>query len=113
MILITVAYGQTGSGKTHTMIGPDSCIKESFEAPAQTQNSKWHKKPLRNNQRGVIPRTLEQILSQVDELKATGWTYTLQASFLEIYNETVQLTQLALDTLFLPRPFLLTTLAAR
>jgi kinesin family protein C1 len=87
------AYGQTGSGKTHTMIGPDSCIKESVDAPApaSSQSSKWHKKPVRSNpQRGIIPRTLEQILGEVQELETNGWAYTLHASFLEIYNETIR-----------------------
>jgi Kinesin motor domain len=39
--------------------------------------------------RGIIPRTVEQILSRVKVLKEGRWNYTISASFLEIYNEQV------------------------
>ena len=69
------SYGQTGSGKTHTMQG--SGVQD---------------------QRGIISRAVEQILtlatsntlvpsSQIDD---SEWSYTLQASFLEIYNESLR-----------------------
>ncbi|KAL8130116.1 hypothetical protein V2J09_019271 [Rumex salicifolius] len=62
------AYGQTGSGKTYTMMGrPDS-----FE------------------QKGLIPRSLEQIFQTSQSLSAQGWKYKMQASMLEIYNETIR-----------------------
>lgn len=56
------AYGQTGSGKTFTMDGTA-------------------------NQLGVIPRTVELIFDSVKNYKKLGWTYTISATFLEIYNE--------------------------
>ncbi|KAK4754408.1 hypothetical protein SAY87_002512 [Trapa incisa] len=59
------AYGQTGSGKTYTMMG----------------------KP---DRRGLIPRSLEQIFQTSQALTAQGWKYKLQASMLEIYNETIR-----------------------
>jgi Kinesin motor domain len=40
--------------------------------------------------RGIIPRTVEQILSRVKVLKEGRWNYTISASFLEIYNEQVR-----------------------
>ncbi|KAJ7287918.1 hypothetical protein O6H91_11G021800 [Diphasiastrum complanatum] len=62
------AYGQTGSGKTHTMLGhPDEL-----------------------EQRGVIPRSVEQIFQSSQALQAQGWKFKMQASMLEIYNETIR-----------------------
>ncbi|BFI43342.1 kinesin family member C1 [Marchantia polymorpha subsp. ruderalis] len=62
------AYGQTGSGKTHTMLGNQD----------------------RPEQRGVIPRSLEQIFKTSQALSSTGWSFRMQASMLEIYNETIR-----------------------
>ena len=56
------AYGQTGSGKTWTMSHP---------------------------QDGMIPLSMDKIFDTIDSLRQTGWTYTVQAQFLEIYNETI------------------------
>ena len=39
---------------------------------------------------GIIPRSIEQILAAVEQGRGNGWTYTLEASFLEIYNEAVR-----------------------
>ncbi|KAM7264139.1 hypothetical protein ACFE04_001822 [Oxalis oulophora] len=62
------AYGQTGSGKTYTMMGrPDAF-----------------------DQKGMIPRSLEQIFQTSQTLIAQGWKYKMQASMLEIYNETIR-----------------------
>mmetsp|Transcript_130331 Transcript_130331/g.225287 ORF Transcript_130331/g.225287 Transcript_130331/m.225287 type:complete len:763 (-) Transcript_130331:146-2434(-) len=61
------AYGQTGSGKTYTMQG------------ANTPTG-W----------GVIPRSLSQILGAVQEQRSQGWRWTLQASFMEVYNESIR-----------------------
>lgn len=62
------AYGQTGSGKTHTMMG----------------------RPDVSEQKGLIPRSLEQIFQTSQSLLSQGWTYKMQASMLEIYNETIR-----------------------
>jgi kinesin family protein C1 len=59
------AYGQTGSGKTYTMQG---------------DKKSW----------GVIPRSLQQILQSADQMRAKGWTWLFQASFLEVYNEGIR-----------------------
>ncbi|KAH7433745.1 hypothetical protein KP509_07G083600 [Ceratopteris richardii] len=62
------AYGQTGSGKTYTMLGNPDDIEE----------------------KGVIPRSLEQIFESSQALSSQGWTFQIQASMLEIYNETIR-----------------------
>ncbi|XP_006658202.3 kinesin-like protein KIN-14N [Oryza brachyantha] len=62
------AYGQTGSGKTYTMMGHP-------ELP---------------DQKGLIPRSLEQIFQTSQALISQGWKYKMQASMLEIYNETIR-----------------------
>ncbi|KAG7962731.1 hypothetical protein I3843_09G079700 [Carya illinoinensis] len=62
------AYGQTGSGKTYTMMG----------------------KPETLEQKGLIPRSLEQIFQTSQSLQGQGWKYKMQASMLEIYNETIR-----------------------
>src|SRR5579859_6315532 len=56
------AYGQTGSGKTYTMSSPKD---------------------------GMIPQAVHQIYSVSESLKDKGWTYTMEGSFLEIYNENI------------------------
>ncbi|KAM5585764.1 kinesin-like protein KIN-14N [Rosa sericea] len=62
------AYGQTGSGKTYTMMG----------------------KPGDPEQKGLIPRTLEQIFKTRQFAQPQGWKYEMQVSMLEIYNETIR-----------------------
>ncbi|KAF5461053.1 hypothetical protein F2P56_020880 [Juglans regia] len=61
------AYGQTGSGKTYTMMG----------------------RPGYPEQKGLIPRSLEQIFQTRQSLQPQGWRFEMQVSMLEIYNETV------------------------
>uniref|UniRef100_A0A1J3IJ03 Kinesin-like protein n=1 Tax=Noccaea caerulescens TaxID=107243 RepID=A0A1J3IJ03_NOCCA len=62
------AYGQTGSGKTYTMMG----------------------RPGNPEEKGLIPRCLEQIFRTRQYLRSQGWKYELQVSMLEIYNETIR-----------------------
>mmetsp|Transcript_43059 Transcript_43059/g.102233 ORF Transcript_43059/g.102233 Transcript_43059/m.102233 type:complete len:317 (-) Transcript_43059:1913-2863(-) len=40
--------------------------------------------------KGIIPRAVAQLLCAIGKLQAQGWEYTLQASFVEIYNETIR-----------------------
>merc|ERR1712003_299248 len=64
------AYGQTGSGKTFTMEGP------SF--------NKY------DENRGMIPRSVEKIFEHQMRLKEKGWQYECKATYLEIYNEKIR-----------------------
>ena len=52
-------YGQTGSGKTHTMSSED----------------------------GMIPRATHMIYDTITKLKEKSWEYTMEGSFVEVYNE--------------------------
>merc|ERR1711935_136092 len=61
------SYGQTGSGKTHTMQGSGN-----------------------GQMRGIIPRAIEQVGEYKVQLERDGWKYSMQVSFLEIYNETIR-----------------------
>jgi kinesin family member C1 len=61
------SYGQTGSGKTHTMQG-------CGQGPM----------------RGIIPRAVEKILDQARAMNQQKWSFTVTASFLEIYNEVLK-----------------------
>lgn len=63
------AYGQTGSGKTYTMLG------ERNGSDAKL---------------GMIPRSIRQVFETARSMEKDGWTFTLKASFLEIYNESIR-----------------------
>lgn len=52
-------YGQTGSGKTYTMSSED----------------------------GMIPRATHMIYETITKLKEKSWEYTMEGSFVEVYNE--------------------------
>lgn len=54
-------YGQTGSGKTYTMSAQD----------------------------GMIPRAVNQIYDTAKSLEEKGWKYTMEGSFIEVYNENL------------------------
>lgn len=61
------SYGQTGSGKTFTMTGERQ-----------------------GKLRGIIPRAVEQVISNVILKKEDGWTITVTASMVELYNEELR-----------------------
>jgi kinesin family protein C1 len=61
------SYGQTGSGKTHTMSGD--------------KQGKF---------RGIIPRSVEQIIERVMCMREDGWEVVVNTSMLEIYNEELR-----------------------
>lgn len=54
-------YGQTGAGKTYTMSSED----------------------------GMIPRAVNQIYATAQSLEEKGWKYTMEGSFIEVYNENI------------------------
>ncbi len=39
---------------------------------------------------GMIPRGVLQIWEHTEQLKSKGWRYTMEGSFVEIYNETIR-----------------------
>ncbi|XP_042246960.1 kinesin-like protein KIF13B isoform X4 [Thunnus maccoyii] len=59
------AYGQTGSGKSYTMMG-------TAEQP------------------GLIPRLCSSLFSRIVQEAREGETFTVEVSFMEIYNEKVR-----------------------
>lgn len=61
------SYGQTGSGKTWTMSGDKS-----------------------GSQRGIIPRSVEQVIHQAITMRDQGWDTTVTASVVELYNEELR-----------------------
>lgn len=66
------AYGQTGSGKTYTMEGL------TFQSA--------HEEHV-----GMIPRAVQQVFKSAGELGASrGWSFSFEASYLEIYNESIR-----------------------
>lgn len=58
------AYGQTGSGKTHSIMG-------------------YGEDP------GVVPRCCEELTKMLAELDPAKGTFTLKASYLQIYREVL------------------------
>ena len=70
------AYGQTGSGKTYTMEGPNDANHQIMIDDTDAM--------------GMIPRGVMQIFQAAADLKEKGWNYTMEASFLEIYNEILR-----------------------
>jgi kinesin family protein 3/17 len=64
-----LAYGQTGTGKTYTMEG----FKYSGCDP----------------QRGIVPRSMEQIFKYIEAGSNRNSTFMVRASYLQIYNEVI------------------------
>ena len=62
-LLVSIIY----IGKTHTMSGEQNGI-----------------------QRGIIPRSIEQILRRIVDLKAMGWVIQCTISIVELYNEELR-----------------------
>ncbi len=54
-------YGQTGAGKTYTMSSAD----------------------------GMIPRATHMIHDKAEALQEKGWRYSIEGSFVEVYNEDI------------------------
>ena len=64
-----LAYGQTGTGKTYTMEG----FKYSAGDP----------------QRGIVPRSMEEIFRFIQMQSSQNTTFMVRASYLQIYNEVI------------------------
>ena len=61
------SYGQTGAGKTYTMLGRGE-----------------------GEHRGIVPRAVAKVLEQAEALRSKGYEYTMEASYVEIYNEQIR-----------------------
>ncbi len=60
------------------MMGPEECFARNGSALRMS------------DERGVIPRTVEQIFEGVAKKQSLHWEFRLKASFLEIYNEQIR-----------------------
>jgi hypothetical protein len=65
------AYGQTGTGKTYTMMGNEKVESEQTD------------------ERGIIPRSLDQIFSTMRE-SAEDYVYEVSMSYVQLYCELLQ-----------------------
>jgi len=64
-----LAYGQTGTGKTFTMEG----FSNSLNDP----------------NKGIIPRSMEEIFKYIENSSNKSKTFMVRASYLQIYNEVI------------------------
>lgn len=78
------AYGQTGTGKTYTMTGNLSC---SEPVGSNCHNANSRTDTVLDESAGLIPRVIEKLF---DELKKVQEPYSVQCSYLEIYNEDLR-----------------------
>ena len=63
------AYGQTGTGKTYTMEG--------------------FKYNLHDEERGIIPRAIEDIFKYIQSCEDEETKFMVRASYIQIYNESI------------------------
>lgn len=64
-----LAYGQTGTGKTFTMEGFSNSLKDP--------------------QKGIIPRSMEEIFKYIESSSNKSKTFMVRASYLQIYKEVI------------------------
>lgn len=64
-----LAYGQTGTGKTFTMEGFSTGLKDP--------------------NKGIIPRSMEEIFKYIENTSNKSKTFMVRASYLQIYNEVI------------------------
>ena len=64
-----MAYGQSGGGKTHSLIG--------FNADPEGE------------ERGCIPRTVQDLFDQIADLEADGQEVQIRSALFEVYGEEV------------------------
>jgi hypothetical protein len=92
------AYGQTGSGKTYTMYVVfisssfiilifSAFVREGFNQDGNIEN------------RGIIPRAIEQIFGHIQVHASPRMRFLVRASYLQIYNEQVTTSLIALNDL--------------
>ena len=87
------SYGQTGSGIHLLFIINSHCFFFQIAFFALLLLGKTHtmQGSVSGEERGIIPRAIESVLSSANNMTANGgWEYSLECSFLEIYNETIR-----------------------
>ena len=57
------------------------------EGDALGTHSTGHTGRVLSDDRGIIPRSVELLFDECRAREASGWEYTIQVSYLEIYNE--------------------------
>lgn len=67
------AYGQTGSGKTYTMQGV-----------TEYQSGVPHP------DMGIVGRAIAHIFASIEDMKSSGWSFSVGLELIEIYNETLR-----------------------
>ena len=105
--VLLFAYGQTGAGKSFSMEGPavvpslssavatfstSSSSSSSSSAPRHrhTPTSFSLQSDAQYEQRGLIQRSVEQLFADINQRKVKGWSFHLQVSVLELYNESIR-----------------------
>lgn len=81
-----LCYGQTGSGKTYTFFGPDEAMNQLDDL--LPTNSDTGEVIIPNNT-GLVVRNCVHFLEAKNELQNRGINITINAQFIEIYEEQV------------------------
>eukprot|EP01012_Entosiphon_sulcatum_P056262 TRINITY_DN7972_c0_g1_i1.p1 TRINITY_DN7972_c0_g1~~TRINITY_DN7972_c0_g1_i1.p1 ORF type:complete len:857 (+),score=108.70 TRINITY_DN7972_c0_g1_i1:28-2598(+) len=93
------AYGQTGTGKSFTMAGPEEGISVQEGDDLKDSSASSTVQSIATNLRddlfklqGIIPRAVHYLFERIAELQSKNRrvTYSVTASYMEIYNERVQ-----------------------
>ncbi|KPA85727.1 putative Kinesin [Leptomonas pyrrhocoris] len=96
------AYGQTGSGKSYSMIGPTEALSAavanakgaalSTRGGSTPSTSATTSTTIASAERGIMPRLFTDLFQRMREEreKDASVTFTVEASFLEIYCEKVR-----------------------
>ena len=69
-----ITFGQVGSGKSYTMAGPEEALGDF----SNVKKTAW----------GIVPRALTALFKEVNDYRRHGVLVKLEASFVEVYNDT-------------------------